>query len=80
MEQGHNSSGQLKSLVDRINRLMDGRDEISSDIKGVFTEAKSGGFDIPALRAIVKAQREDIEKRRNREAMIDLYRGELGIE
>jgi uncharacterized protein (UPF0335 family) len=77
-ELGHN--GQLKALVERINRLMDDRDEISSDIRDVFAEAKGAGYDLPALRAIVRAQREDTEKRRNREAMIDLYRGELGIE
>jgi uncharacterized protein (UPF0335 family) len=76
--QAHN--GQLKALVERINRLMDDRDEISSDIRDVFAEAKGSGYDIPALRAIVRAQREDAEKRRNREAMIDLYRGELGID
>lgn len=77
---GHNSSGQLKSLVERINRLMDDRDEVSSDIRDVFAEAKSAGFDIPALRAIVRSQREDTEKRRNRESLIETYRGELGIE
>ncbi|BBB99382.1 DUF2312 domain-containing protein [Bradyrhizobium elkanii] len=77
---GHNSQGQLKSLVERINRLMDDRDEISSDIRDIFAEAKSEGYDIPALRAIIRAQRENAEKRRNREAMIDLYRGELGID
>lgn len=76
--QGHN--GQLKSIVERINNLMDARDEVSSDIRDVFLEAKGGGFDIPALRAIVRSQREDAEKRKNREAMIDLYRGELGID
>jgi uncharacterized protein (UPF0335 family) len=77
-EQGHN--GQLKSIVERINSLMDSRDEVSGDIRDVFAEAKGSGYDIPALRAIVRAQREDAEKRRNRESMIDLYRGELGIE
>ena len=77
---GHNSQGQLKSLVERINRLMDDRDEISSDIRDIFAEAKSEGYDIPALRASIRAQRENAEKRRNREAMIDLYRGELGID
>jgi uncharacterized protein (UPF0335 family) len=75
---GHN--GQLKSIVERINKLMDDRDEVSGDIRDVFTEAKSDGFDIPALRAIIRAQREDAEKRRNRESMIELYRGTLGIE
>jgi uncharacterized protein (UPF0335 family) len=76
---GHNNQGQLKSIVERINSLMDDRDEISADIRDVLAEAKGAGYDIPALRAIVRAQREDAEKRRNREAMVDLYRGELGI-
>ena len=78
MEVGHN--GQLKALVERINKLMDDRDEVSSDIRDVFAEAKSNGYDLPALRAIIRAQREDTEKRRNREALVDLYRGELGID
>ncbi|HEX5509860.1 MAG TPA: GapR family DNA-binding domain-containing protein [Pseudolabrys sp.] len=77
---GHNSNAQLKSIVERINRLLDDRDEISSDIRDVFAEAKGAGYDIPALRAIIRAQREDAEKRRYREAMIEVYRGELGIE
>jgi uncharacterized protein (UPF0335 family) len=77
-EPGHN--GQLKALVERINNLMDNRDEVSADIRDVFAEAKGVGYDLPALRAIVRAQREDAEKRRNREALVDLYRGELGIE
>lgn len=76
-EIGHN--GQLKAIVERIDNLMNDRDEISSDIRDVFAEAKGNGYDIPALRAIVRAQREDAEKRRNRESMIDLYREELGI-
>jgi uncharacterized protein (UPF0335 family) len=79
-ETGHNANGQLKSIVERINSLMDSRDEVSSDIRDVFAEAKGAGYDIPALRAIVRAQREDAEKRRNRESMIDLYRDELGID
>jgi uncharacterized protein (UPF0335 family) len=77
---GHNANQQLKSIVDRVNKLMDDRDEVSGDIRDVFTEAKSDGFDIPALRAIIRAQREDAEKRRNRESMIELYRGTLGID
>jgi len=79
MEAGHNSQGQLKALVERINRLMDDRDEVSSDIRDVFAEAKSAGYDLPALRAIIRSLREDADKRRNREAMIDLYSNELGI-
>jgi uncharacterized protein (UPF0335 family) len=65
---------QLKSIVSRINTLMDERKTISDDIADVFAEAKGNGYDVPALRAIVKAQREEAEKRQAREAMIDLYR------
>lgn len=71
---------QLKSIVSRINTLMDERKTISDDIADVFAEAKGNGYDVPALRAIVKAQREDAEKRQAREAQIDLYRVRLGIE
>jgi uncharacterized protein (UPF0335 family) len=71
---------QLKSIVARINTLMDEKKHISDDITDVYAEAKGNGFDVPALRAIVKAQREDAEKRRAREAMIDVYRGKLGID
>jgi uncharacterized protein (UPF0335 family) len=71
---------QLKSIVSRINTLMDERKTISDDIADVFAEAKGNGFDVPALRAIVRAQREDAEKRQAREAMEELYRGKLGID
>jgi len=71
---------QLKSIVSRINTLMDEKKQISDDIADVYAEAKGNGFDVPALRAIVKVQREDAEKRRAREAMVDLYRGKLGID
>jgi uncharacterized protein (UPF0335 family) len=77
---GHNSDGQLKAIVARINTLMDERQTISDDIRDVYAEAKGSGFDVPALRAIVKAQREDAEKRKAREAMIDLYRSQMGID
>lgn len=70
---------QLKSIVSRINTLMDERKQISDDITDVYAEAKGNGYDVPALRAIVRAQREDAEKRRAREAQIDLYRARLGI-
>jgi uncharacterized protein (UPF0335 family) len=71
---------QLKSIVSRINTLMDEKKQISDDINDVYAEAKGNGFDVPALRAIVKAQREDTGKRQAREAQIETYRSALGIE
>lgn len=77
---GHNANGQLKSIVERVNNLMNNRDEVSADIREVFAEAKSAGYDLPALRAIIRAQREDAEKRKAREAHIELYREQMGID
>ncbi len=80
MSEPQAGDNQLKSIVSRISTLMDERKQISDDISDVFAEAKGNGFDVPALRAIVRAQREDAEKRRNRESIIDTYRGKLGID
>lgn len=80
MSESQPGDNQLKSIVSRINALLDEKKQISDDVGDVYAEAKGHGFDVPALRAIVKAQREDAEKRKAREAMIDVYRGTLGIE
>ena len=74
---GHN---QLKSITERINRLEDEKKDAADAIREIYAEAKSNGYDVPALRAIIRAMREDTEKRRAREANIDLYRGTLGID
>lgn len=79
MSEPQAGDNKLKSIVSRINSLMDDRDSVSADIRDVFTEAKADGFDVPALRAIIRAQREDIEKRKARETMVDIYRDKLGI-
>jgi len=77
---GHNSKDQLRSIIDRVENLDQQIKELGSDRSDIYKEAGSNGFDVPALKAIVRARREDAEKRRAREAMIDLYRGTLGIE
>lgn len=81
-ELGHNvvAKDQLRSIIDRIENLDVQITELRDDQKDIFKEAASNGYDVPALRAIVRARREDPEKRREREAMVDLYRGTLGIE
>jgi uncharacterized protein (UPF0335 family) len=70
---GNNSTPQLKAFVERIERLEGEKKELSDDIRDVYGEAKSGGFDVKALRAIVKMRREDAEKRREHEAIVETY-------
>lgn len=69
----------LKSLADRILKLMADRDEVSSDIKDVFAEVKSGGFDAPVLRKAIAEMRMDPEKRKTMAFNLDAYRLALGI-
>jgi uncharacterized protein (UPF0335 family) len=79
-EPGHNSKEQLKSVVERVEALETQIKELQSDRSDIYKEAGGNGFDIPALKAIVRARREDTAKRQAREAMVDLYRGQMGIE
>jgi uncharacterized protein (UPF0335 family) len=78
-EQGHNSREQLKSIIERIENVELQIKELGADRGDIYKEADGNGFDVPALKAIVRARREDPEKRKAREAMIDLYRGQMGL-
>lgn len=81
-EIGHNSTiakDQLKSVIERIERLSEEKDGIASDIRDVYAEAKGNGFDVPALRAIVKIRKEDANKRAERETILDVYMAALGM-
>lgn len=81
---GHNSKtsfaqGQLKSLVDRIERLEEEKKTISGDIKEIYAEAKATGFDTKILRKIVAIRKQDAAKREEEQAMLDLYMEALGM-
>jgi uncharacterized protein (UPF0335 family) len=79
-EPGHNSREQLKSIISRVEAVEIEIKESQSDRADIYKEASSNGFDVPALKAIIRARREDPAKRQAREAMIDLYRGTMGVE
>jgi uncharacterized protein (UPF0335 family) len=76
-ETGHN--GQLKAIIERIENVNGEIAELAEGRSDIFKEAKSNGYDIPALRAIIRARSEDPDKRKAREAMIELYRDEMGL-
>lgn len=79
---GHNSGdARLRSIVDRIVRLDEERRERAEDIREVYAEAKSAGFDVKALRIVVKHEIEDDAKRAERErvqAEADLMLAAIG--
>lgn len=74
-----NSKELLKSLVERIEKLTEEKQAIADDIKDVYAEAKSSGFDTPALRALIKRRAEDAAKREEREAILESYMNALGM-
>jgi uncharacterized protein (UPF0335 family) len=70
---------QLKYIIERIERLEEEKAALSSDIKDVYAEAKSNGFDVKALRAIVKIRKEDGDKRAEEAAILATYMHALGM-
>jgi uncharacterized protein (UPF0335 family) len=73
------AKGQLRSLVERIERLEEEKKAIAGDIKEVFGEAKANGFDTKILRKVIALRRRDPHERQEEEAMLDLYLSALGI-
>lgn len=70
---------QLRSIVERVERLEEEKKTITEDIKEVYGEAKGNGFDVKTLRQIVKLRKQDSEQRSEEEAMLDLYMEALGM-
>ncbi len=68
---------QLKQIIDKVRRLEQEKADLSADIKGIFDEAKSNGFDTKIIRQILRLMKLDKNKLAEQEAMIELYRGAL---
>jgi uncharacterized protein (UPF0335 family) len=73
------AKGQLKSLVERIEKLEEEKKAIAEDVREVYGEAKGVGFDVKALRAVVRLRMQDGEARKEHEALVELYRDALGL-
>lgn len=75
---GDNSAARLQSLVERIEALEAEKKNLGEDIKDIYKEAKSAGYDVPALRALIKYRAEDAAKREERETLLETYLAALG--
>lgn len=73
------SSQQLKQYVERAERLIEERKGISDDLKDVFLEAKSQGFDVPTIKWAIKQRAIDKAKRQEVEALQETYQLALGF-
>jgi uncharacterized protein (UPF0335 family) len=73
------AQGQLRSLVERIERLEEDKKAIAGDIKEVYAEAKANGFDTRIVRKVISLRKKDTAERQEEEALLDLYMHALGM-
>lgn len=73
------AAGQLRAFIERIERLEEEKQTIADDIKEVFAEAKGTGFDVKAMRTIIRMRKKDAAERQEEEAILDLYLNALGM-
>ena len=73
------AADRLRSLVDRIERLEEERKALGNDIKDIYAEAKSAGFDVKVLRQLIRIRRQEAAEVEEQETLLDLYRRALGM-
>ena len=73
------AAGQLRSFVERIERLEEEKKGIADDIRDVYAEAKGNGFDTKVLRQVIRLRKKDAAERQEEEAILDLYMHALGM-
>jgi len=70
---------QLRSIIERIERLEEEKAALAADIKEVYAEAKGNGFDTKILRTVIRLRKQDKAERQEQESILDLYLHALGM-
>jgi uncharacterized protein (UPF0335 family) len=69
----------LRAFVERVERLEEEKKAIADDIRDVYAEAKANGFDVKALRSVVRLRKQDLNERKEQEAVLETYLHALGM-
>jgi uncharacterized protein (UPF0335 family) len=77
--QGGVAAGELRQFIERVERLEEEKAAISDDIKDVMAELKGRGYDVKAVRAILRLRKQDPNERQEAEAILELYMTALGM-
>ena len=77
VEVGGVAADRLRSLIERMERLEEEKRELQSDIRDIFAEAKSAGFDVKAMRTILKLRKMNAADRDEQEVVVETYRKAL---
>lgn len=73
------AADRLRSIVDRVERLEEERKALGSDIRDIFTEAKSAGFDVKVIKELIKLRKKEPADVEEQETLLDIYRRALNM-
>lgn len=73
------AANQIRSIIERAERLNEDKQAIQDDLKELMAEAKGNGFHVPTLRAIIRLRKLDPNTREENEAYLDLYKNAIGL-
>lgn len=73
------AADRLRSIIERVERLEEERKALAGDIKDIFSEAKSAGFDVKVIRQIIKLRKQEPAEVEEQETLLDIYRRALGM-
>lgn len=76
---GNIAADRLRSIVERIERLEEEKRALSGDIKDIYAEAKSAGFDAKVIRQLISIRRKEPAEVEEQETLLDVYRRALGM-
>ena len=76
---GNIAGDQLRSFIERVERMEEEKATITADIREIFSEAKASGFDVKVMRQVVKLRKIDAQDRLEREEVLTLYLHALGM-
>jgi uncharacterized protein (UPF0335 family) len=79
MAEGTVAADQLRLFIERIERLEEEKKGIADDIRDVYAEAKGNGYDVKALRTIIRLRKQDANERAEQETILETYMQALGM-
>ena len=78
-EVGGISADKLRSIIERVERLEEERKALAGDVKDIFTEAKSDGFDVKIIKQIIRQRKQEPAEIEEQETILDTYKRALGM-
>lgn len=76
---GNEATGNLRAYVERVERLAEEKQALADDIKEIYAEAKGSGFDVKQMHKVVAIRKQDRDKWKEEQAVLDLYLSALGV-